>query len=257
MKRNYLVLRVRTHISHNLPKDLEENIKYFRAEVEKIRENSDYPLEYICNMDETPVFLDLVPNKVVDRKGKKTVRVRTTGSEKNRITAALCCTAAGKLLPPFVIFKGKTKRALKKVKIPSGAVCTTQVNAWMDEERMLEWIDKVWSPYVRGKPALLALDTFTGHLTETVRAAFDKCGTKLLVIPGGCTSVLQPLDISINKPLKSYIRQSWCQYMIEETDKGVSKVKCPPKEAVIEWILRAQEKIEEKSTIIKKSVFSG
>ena len=45
---------------------------------------------------------------------------------------------------------------------------------------MLEWIDKVWSPYVQGKPALLALDTFTGHLTETVRAAFDKCATKLL-----------------------------------------------------------------------------
>ena len=34
-------------------------------------------------MDETPVFLDLVPNKVVDQKGKKTVRVRTTNSEKN------------------------------------------------------------------------------------------------------------------------------------------------------------------------------
>ena len=118
---------------------------------------------------------------------------------------------------------------------------------------MLEWIDKVWSPYVQGKPALLALDTFTGHLTETVRAAFDKCGTKLLVIPGGCTSVLQPLDISINKPLKSCIRQSWCHYMIEETDKGVSKVRCPPKQIVIEWILRAQEKIEEKSMIIKKS----
>ena len=35
----------------------------------------------------------------------------------------------------------------------------------------------------------------------------------------------------------------------------MSKVKCPPKEAVIEWILRAQEKIEEKSMIpvIKKS----
>ena len=41
--------------------------------------------------------------------------------------------------------------------------------------------------------------------------------------------------------------------MIEETDKGVTKVKRPPKEAVIEWILKAQEKIEEKSMIIKKS----
>ncbi len=33
-------------------------------------------------MDETSVYLDLVPNKVVDRKGKKSVRVHTTSFEK-------------------------------------------------------------------------------------------------------------------------------------------------------------------------------
>ena len=117
MKINNLVLRVRTHISQNLPKDLEDLITTFGADVKIIRDNSDYPFEYICNMDETSVFLDLVPNKVVDREGKKTIHVRTTSSEKNRITAVLCCTAAGKLLPSFVIFKGKTKHPLKKVKI--------------------------------------------------------------------------------------------------------------------------------------------
>ena len=85
------------------------------------------------------------------------------------------------------------------MKIPSGAVCSTQINAWMDEDRMLEWIKQVWSPYVQGKPALLCLDTFSGHLTDEVKKAFQKCRTKLLLIPGGCTSILQPLDISINK----------------------------------------------------------
>ena len=127
-----------THISQNLPKDLEKKIKDFRSEVTKN--------EYIANMDETPVYLDLVPNKVVDKKGKKTIQVCTTTSEKNRITATLCCTAAGKLLPPFVVFKGKTMRPLKKVKVPLGIIATTQEKAWMDEKRMLQWIDKVWSP---------------------------------------------------------------------------------------------------------------
>ena len=107
-------------------------------------------------MDETPVYLDLVPGKVIDKRGKKTVHVRTTSSEKNRITATLCCTAAGKLLPPFIVFKGKTMRPPKNVHIPPGVICTTQSKAWMDEERMLQWIDKVWLPYVQGKPALLS-----------------------------------------------------------------------------------------------------
>ena len=253
MKRNDLVLRVRTHISQKLPSDLESKIKNFRDEVSNIHKNSDYPFEYICNMDETPVYLDLVPNKVVDKKGKKSIRVRTTSSEKNRITATLCCTAAGKFLPAFVVFKGKTQRPLKKVKIPSGVVTTTQVKGWMDEVRMLEWIKKVWSPYISGKPALLALDTFSGHLTDKVRNAFSKCNTKLLVIPGGCTSVLQPLDLSINKPFKNHIRDMWCQYMVAEADKGVSKIKPPPKSNLLEWIKAAQEKIESKGTIVKKS----
>ena len=109
MQRNDLVLRVRTHISQNLPSDLESKIKGFRDEARDIHKNSDYPFEYICNMDETPVYLDLVPSKVVDKKGKKTIRVRTTSSEKNRVTATLCCTAAGNFLPAFVVFKGKTQ----------------------------------------------------------------------------------------------------------------------------------------------------
>ena len=31
-------------------------------------------------------------------------------------------------------------RPLKNVKIPLGAICSTQCKAWMNEKRMLEWI---------------------------------------------------------------------------------------------------------------------
>lgn len=55
-------------------------------------------------MDETPVFLDLLPSKVVDRKREK---VFGYAQQKSHYSV-LCCTASGKLLPPFVIFKGKT-----------------------------------------------------------------------------------------------------------------------------------------------------
>ena len=137
MKRNDLVLKTCTHISQALPKDLEDKIKSFRDEVNEINEDSDYPLEYVCNMDETPVFLTWFQAKQLTRKGKS-IRVRTTASEKNRITAILCCTAAGKLLPPFIIFKGKTLRTLKNVKVPEGVVCTTKLKAWMNEDRMVQ-----------------------------------------------------------------------------------------------------------------------
>ena len=38
------------------------------------------------NMDETPVYFDMVPGKTVDVRGKKTIKVRMTESEKRHIT---------------------------------------------------------------------------------------------------------------------------------------------------------------------------
>lgn len=123
----------------------------------------------------------------------------------------------------------------------------------MDEPRMLMWIDKVWKPYVAGRPALLTLDTFTAHLTEAVKDAFHQCKTTIVVIPGGCTPTLQLLDISLNKPLKGYIRHSWTQYRLAESEKGNEKIQPPSKSLILEWIKAAQDKLESNPVIAKKS----
>ena len=128
-----LVLRCGTHISQSLPKDLEEKIQAFHVEVSSIFYNSDFLLEFIRNMDEIPVYLDHLPRKVIAKKGQKSINVRTTGSEKNRVAATLYCAASGKILPPFVVSKGKTTRGLKKVTVPKGVVCTVQAKPWMDQ----------------------------------------------------------------------------------------------------------------------------
>ena len=38
-------------------------------------------------------------------------------------------------------------------------------------------------------------------------------GSVPVVIPGGCTSVLQPLDASLNKPFKGHIWTAWFAFM--------------------------------------------
>ena len=73
----------------------------------------NYPMAFIGNMDKTPVYFDLVPNKVVDRVGVKSCIIRTTGAEKRHITVALTVTANGEMLPPFIIFKGKRQPKLQ------------------------------------------------------------------------------------------------------------------------------------------------
>ena len=44
---------------------------------------------------------------------------------------------------------------------------------------------------------------FSAHITEDVKASFKNSNTDIVVIPGGLTSVCQPLDVSINKPFKN------------------------------------------------------
>ena len=85
-------------------------------------------------MDETPVFFDIVPGQTIDVKGRNAVRVRTTGAGKCCFTVVLSCTANGDILPPMIIFKGKTRRSIKGLKAPEGVIIAHQEKGWMDGE---------------------------------------------------------------------------------------------------------------------------
>ena len=74
MRRHNLVLRAKTSIVQQLPKDLENKIGEFRRQVNHVRQNGDFPYELIGNMDETLVYVDMVPSKTVDVKGEKNYR---------------------------------------------------------------------------------------------------------------------------------------------------------------------------------------
>jgi len=91
------------------------------------------------------------------------------------------------------------------VKRSEGTVISHQKKAWMDITLMLTWISDIWVEHTKKRPSLLFLDTFSAHLTEKVKDPFQKSNTTIIVIPGGCTSILQPLDVSINKPIKDHL----------------------------------------------------
>ena len=70
--------------------------------------------------------------------------IRTSGSEKRQVTVALTVAADGFILPPMIIFRGKTNRTIKDIEAPEGFVIVTQEKAWMDESLMFIWFDQVW-----------------------------------------------------------------------------------------------------------------
>ena len=122
----------------------------------------------------------------------------------------------------------------------------------MDEQLMLRWISDIWRKYTKNRPSLLFLDAFSAHLTDKVKDAFQKHNTTVVVIPGGCTSILQPLDVSINKPIKNHLRNLWVQYIMLEQASN-TEIKRPTKQLIVDWIEEANKILASNVCIVKKA----
>lgn len=238
MKRNGLSLRQKTTLAQRLPRDYEEKIVQFHQFVIRQRRAHNYPLHLVANMDESPIQFDMPSNRTVSTISEKTVKIRTTGNEKNRLTVVLACTGDGSKLKPLVIFKRKT---MPKIQNKHGVVVAVQEKGWMDSEIMKIWIEKVWRCRIGGlsrRRSLLVLDSFEAHKTEQVKRLLKSENTDLAIIPGRLTSVLQPLDVCLNKPFKDRVRQRWMAWMAEGIHEltATGRQKKPSEELMCQWI---------------------
>ena len=95
--------------------------------------------------------------------------------------------------------------------VPPGVIVWFQNNGWMDTELMVKYIDYLDDIRIKNgtqrDPAMLVYDSFRGHLEKSIKEKFHENGIDLAVIPGGLTSICQPLDITINKPVKDNLRK--------------------------------------------------
>ena len=115
----------------------------------------------------------------------------------------------------------------------------------MDGFRANESLDRKGMAFAARWPgegrSLLVFDSLEAHVTDTVKASFKCENTALAVIPGGLTSLLQPLDVSLNKPFKDGVRKKWMQWMADGIHEFTAsgRQKKPSEERICSWILQA------------------
>jgi hypothetical protein len=207
LKRHNLSIRRRTHIAQKLPSDYEDQLTKFQSYIIGLRKKTNYDLSQIGNADQTPLTFDLPSDTTIAPKGSSTVTIKTTGNEKNCFTIMLACTADGGKLPPYVVFKRKT---MPKLPFQKGIIVQVHEKGWFDDRITKDWL-RVWQrrPGAGLTRSMLVLDAFRCHRSDNVKLLLNNSRTDLTIIPGGMTSILPPLDVSINKQMKNALRQKW------------------------------------------------
>ena len=186
------------------------------------------PMELVFNWDQTGV--SIVPGSTWTMELKGSKRVEITGiSDKRQITAVFCGTLAGDFLPPQLIYQGKTSACLPRHKFPGDWHITCTPNHWSNEEKMKEYLKEIIIPYVQQKRQMLGLppnhaalalfDVFKGQQTESITSILETNNIIVVPIPANCTDRRQPMDLSVNKAAKDFMRKKFREWYATEVQK--------------------------------------
>ena len=253
-------LRNRTSVSQKLPQQLEGVLTKFYEDAGRFTRIGKYPRSLVRNMDETPAFFDMVSSKGICKTGSKECIVRTSGCEKKHVSIVLSATADGKMLPPMIIFKGKTTKTIEKLRVPDGFIVKIQAKAWMDEELMHVWLEDIWLKHTKLmsqklglENSLLTFDAFSAHKTDEVEAKLEQNKSDILMIPAGCTSKCQLMDVCVNKPFKANIRKCWVGYVAKMIDEKHDQIPPPSRQHMVDWVEEAYNAISSDIGMVKRS----
>ena len=134
----------------------------------------------------------------------------------------LCCTLSGGLLPPQLVYAGKTERCHPITSFPGGWNITHSANHWSTEQTMMEFLDKILVPYVKQTrecmelsstfPAVTIFDVFAAYRCQSFLGSLTLNNIRAVFVPAGCTGELQPLDTTVNCAFKKQLKpcfSSW------------------------------------------------
>jgi hypothetical protein len=106
----------------------------------------------------------------------------------------------------MIIFHESGKRLGEEYKdYNSGVLVEFNETTYMNDVLFLKYIELYLISALQGRSNLFTMDLCGSHKTEPVLNKLRTHQILSTMIPAGCTSLVQPLDVSINKPLKEHI----------------------------------------------------
>ena len=128
-------------------------------------------------------------------------------------------SAAGKLLPPYIVYKSKKLYDTWLENGPEGAVYNQNVSGWFDAHLFEEYFFRIALSYFKKLPneeaKVMIGDNLASHLSfKMVKTCFEN-NIRFAFLPPNSTHMTQPLDVAFFAPLKNEWRKilmKWKKY---------------------------------------------
>ena len=186
----------------------------------------EVPLELVLNWDQTGIKIVPIDTWTMDVRGSK--RVELIGlKDKQQITAVFCGTLVGDFLPVQLVYKGKTNQCHPHFAFPIDWEITHSPKHWSTEATMISYIDNIIGPYVErtrqvfghDSPAIIIMDNFKGQITPAIFQQLEAYNIHHCLLPANTTDRLQLMDLTVNKPIKYFLKQKFGDWYSSEVMK--------------------------------------
>ena len=161
--------------------------KYFYSLHEVLRKT--YALlkpSLIWNMDESGLQMDFKPPKIIAKRGPRHLQSRTSGKHET-ITIIAAVNAAGGLVPPHLIAKGKTIRSLlsfNTTDAPSGSNWSFSETGRTKQGIAYLWFTNTFLPNIGGdRPQVLIVDGHNSHNSVELLSVAIKNNIHIVEMP--------------------------------------------------------------------------
>ena len=155
-----------------------------------------------------------------------------TSAEKGQTTTTVICgNAAGHFVPPLLIFP-RVKQNIDLMRgAPQGSIQYNCKSGLMQKEIFVAWSKHFiqYTATTKENPCLLILD---GHSTHKKRLELidvaRESGMTIVFLPPHCTHRMQPLDVTVMKPLSVNLMKASHKWMGENVGWESSHIDIEP-----------------------------
>ncbi|NXF53285.1 POGZ protein, partial [Oceanites oceanicus] len=247
MLRHHLSTHTRRAVAHPLPKDVEDNASCFIEFVQRQIHTQDLPLSMIAAIDEISLFLDV---EVLSSDDRKENALQTVGTGEPWCDVVLTILADGSVLPTLVFYRGRVQQPAN---VPESIMLEAKENGYSDDEVMELWSSRVWQKHTecQNSKGMLVLDCHRTHLSEEVLSLLSASSTLPAVVPAGCSSKIQPLDVCIKRTVKNFLHKKW-----KEQAKEMADSTCDSDillQLVLCWLAEVLEVISDSPELVQQS----